>query len=184
MARVLMIVGSMRKDSFNRQMAGEIGKMLSDRAEVSYLDFADIPYMNQDIEYPAPEAVARVRSEVQAADGIWICSPEYNFNIPGVLKNLLDWLSRPLSPGDFAGPTAASGKMVTISGAAGRSGAAGVRGSLAKLLEMMRMNLVEGEGTGISLDGSAFITGKAIFTQENLAQLQKQADAFLEAIGE
>ena len=182
MAHILMIVGSMRKDSFNRQMAKEIEGILDGRAEVSYLNFSDIPYMNQDIEYPAPEAIARVRAEVQAADGIWICSPEYNFNIPGVLKNLLDWLSRPLSPGDFGGPTAAAGKTVTISGAAGRSGAAGVRGSLAWLLEMMRMNLIGKEGTGISLSGEAFMTGKYTFTEDDLARLRNQADAFLEAL--
>ncbi|MDO4803432.1 MAG: NAD(P)H-dependent oxidoreductase [Lachnospiraceae bacterium] len=183
MARVLLIVGSMRKDSFNRQMAGEIEKLLGDRAEVSYLDFSDMPYMNQDIEYPAPEAVARVRAEVQEADGIWICSPEYNSNIPGVLKNLLDWLSRPLSPGDFAGPTAAAGKTVTISGAAGKSGASGVRASLAKLLEMMRMNLIGGEGTGIALGFEAFMTGKYEFTEEDIAKLGKQADEFIAALG-
>lgn len=183
MARVLIIVGSMRTDSFNRQMAKAIEGIIRERVEVAYLNYSDIPFMNQDIEYPAPEAIARVRAEVTAADGIWICTPEYNSNIPGVLKNLLDWLSRPLSPGDFAGPTAAAGKIVTISGAAGRSGASGVRASLAKLLEMMRMNLVGGEGTGISLSGEAFMTGKYTFTEENITQLKKQADVLLETMG-
>ena len=183
MAKILIIVGSMRKNSFNRQMAKEIEKIIKDRAEVSYLEFSDLPYMNQDIEFPAPEAVARVRSEVQDADGIWICSPEYNGNIPGVLKNLLDWLSRPLVEGDFGSPSAVKEKPVTISGAAGKSAAGGVRSNLAKLMEMMRMTLIGGEGTGIALDGEAFMTGKVTFTEENIDSLRKQADEFLKAIG-
>ena len=182
MAKVLLIVGSMRKGSFNRQMAKEIEKIIGDRAEVSYLEFSDIPYMNQDIEFPAPEAVARVRGEVQAADGIWICSPEYNANIPGVLKNLLDWLSRPLVQGDFSSPSAAAGKPVTISGAAGKSAAGGVRSNLAALLTMMRMTLIGGEGTGIALDGEAFMTGNATFSGESIEALKAQADEFLKAL--
>ena len=182
MAKVLMIVGSMRKGSFNRQMAREIERIIGDRAEVSYLEFADIPYMNQDIEFPAPAEIARVREAVQSADGIWICSPEYNSNIPGVLKNLLDWLSRPLVENDWSSGSAASGKTITISGAAGKSAAQGVRSSLAKLLGMMQMNLIAGEGTGIALDPSAFSTGTVTFSEENVAALEKQAEEFLAAL--
>lgn len=179
MSRILMIVGSMRKGSFNRQMAEEIEKIIGDRAEVSYLEYADIPYMNQDIEFPTPAEIARVRAEVQSADGVWICTPEYNYNIPGVLKNLLDWLSRPLVENDWSSGSAAMGKLVTISGAAGKSGASGVRASLSKLLEMMQMKVIGGEGTGIALGGEAFMTGKAAFTEENLSALKAQADEFL-----
>ena len=54
MAKILFIVGSLRKGSFNRQMAREAEKIIGDRAEVSYLEYSDLPYMNQDIEFPAP----------------------------------------------------------------------------------------------------------------------------------
>lgn len=54
--------------------------------------------MNEDIEFPAPEAVKRVREAVKAADGLWFFTPEYNHSYPGVLKNLIDWLSR--KPGE------------------------------------------------------------------------------------
>ena len=57
MAKVLFIIGSLRKGSFNRQMAREAEKIIGDRAEVSYLEYSDLPYMNQDIEFPAPEIV-------------------------------------------------------------------------------------------------------------------------------
>ena len=109
MKNVLMIVGSLRKDSFNHQLARQVEAMLAGKAEVSFLQFADLPFMNQDIEFPAPESVARVRQAVQKADGIWIFSPEYNYQIPGVLKNLLDWLSRPLAPNDWERGSAVKG---------------------------------------------------------------------------
>ena len=64
MAKVLFIVGSLRKGSFNRQMAKEVEKIIGDRAKVSYLEYSDLPYMNQDIEFPAPEKVQRVRDAV------------------------------------------------------------------------------------------------------------------------
>ena len=126
MKKVLMIVGSLRKDSFNLQLAKVAEKILKGQAEVRYLHYADMPFMNQDMEFPTPESIARVRQEVLAADGIWIFSPEYNYQFPGVLKNLLDWLSRPLVPNDWERGSAMKGKPVTISGVAGRSGAAGV----------------------------------------------------------
>ena len=87
MKKVLMIVGSLRKESFNLQLAKLAEEMLKDKTRVSILYYADLPFMNQDMEFPTPESVARVRQEVLAADGIWIFSPEYNYQIPGVLKN-------------------------------------------------------------------------------------------------
>ena len=76
MKKVLMIVGSLRKESFNLQLAKLAEEMLKDKVQVSILYYADLPFMNQDIEFPTPESVARVRQEVLAADGIWIFSPE------------------------------------------------------------------------------------------------------------
>ena len=58
MKKVLMIVGSLRKDSFNLQLARIAEGMLKGQAEVSYLHYADLPFMNQDIEFPAPERTA------------------------------------------------------------------------------------------------------------------------------
>jgi NAD(P)H-dependent FMN reductase len=156
--------------------------MLAGNAEVSYLQFADLPFMNQDIEFPVPESVSGVRQAVQEADGIWIFSPEYNYQIPGVLKNLLDWLSRPLMPNNWERGSAVKGKSVTISGVAGRSGAAGVRKHLSALLEVMSMKLIGGQGSGVSLDAEAFRSGVLNLSEEKLAEIRGQAEAFLEAI--
>ena len=182
MKKVLIIVGSLRKNSFNYQLAKQVEAMLAGKAEVCFLQFADLPFMNQDMEFPVPESIARVRQAVQEADGIWIFSPEYNYQIPGVLKNLLDWLSRPLAPNDWERGSAVRGKPVTISGVAGRSGAAGVRKNLSALLEIMSMKLIGGQGSGVSLDAEAFQSGVLNLSEENLAEIRGQEEAFLEAI--
>ena len=182
MKKVLMIVGSLRKNSFNYQLAKQVEAMLAGKAEVCFLQFADLPFMNQDMEFPVPESIARVRQAVQEADGIWIFSPEYNYQIPGVLKTLLDWLSRPLAPNDWERGSAVRGKPVTISGVAGRSGAAGVRKNLSALLEIMSMKLIGGQGSGVSLDAEAFQSGVLNLSEENLAEIRGQEEAFLEAI--
>ena len=182
MKKVLMIVGSFRKNSFNHQLAKQAEAMLAGKAEVRFLNYADMPFMNQDIEFPAPESGVRVRQTVQEADGIWIFTPEYNYQIPGVLKNLLDWLSRPLIPNDWERGSAVKGKPVTVSGVAGRSGAAGVRKHLSALLEVMSMKLVGGQGCGVALDAEAFQTGALNLSEENLAAIRAQMEAFLKAI--
>ena len=64
MKKVLLIVGSLRKESFNLQLAKQAAEMLKDKAQVSILHYADLPFMNQDMEFPTPESVARVRQEV------------------------------------------------------------------------------------------------------------------------
>ena len=182
MKKVLMIVGSLRKNSFNHQLAKQVEAMLSGSAEVCFLSYGDLPFMNQDMEFPAPESVARVRQAVQEADGIWIFSPEYNYQIPGVLKNLLDWLSRPLVPNDWERGSAVKGKPVTISGVAGKSAAAGVRRNLSALMQAMSMKLIGGQGSGVSLDAEAFRSGVLKLQEENLAAMRAQMEEFLNAI--
>ena len=179
MKNILMIIGSLRRDSFNKQLADMVKEMMAGKAEVEFLEYGDLPFLNQDMEFPAPEAVARVRSEVQKADGIWIFSPEYNYQIPGVLKNLLDWLSRPLEPNDRERKTVVKGKPVTISSVAGGSSGAGVRKNLSELLEVMSMNVIGGQGTGVSLDREMFTTGKLVLSDECREEIQKQVELFL-----
>lgn len=179
MKKVLMIIGSLRKNSFNRQLAIQVKEMLEGKAETDFLEFADLPFMNQDIEFPPPESVVRVRREVQEADAIWIFSPEYNYQIPGALKNLLDWLSRPLIPNDRQRVSAAKGKPVTICSVAGKSAGAGVRKNLSSLLEVMSMKVIGGMGTGLSLDGEAFQTDKLTLSDKSREELKAQMELFL-----
>ena len=79
---------SLRKQSFNRELSVMVKGMLQGKAEVTELDYSQVPFINQDEEYPAPQAVADARKAVAEADGVWIFSPEYNYSYPGHVKNL------------------------------------------------------------------------------------------------
>lgn len=184
MKKVLFIVGSLRKESFNRQLAKKAEQLLGEQAEVSFLNYTDVPFMNQDVEFPVPAAVARVREQVSNADALWFFTPEYNFSYPGVLKNLLDWLSRPLSPGGAREQSAIAGKIATISAAAGRSGGAGARARLGELLKCIFVHPLECEQTGAAMSMETFQTGRLALTPEQQASLQAQAEALLQAMEE
>jgi len=182
--KILFIIGSLRKKSFNRQLAEKCAEMLKEigNVEIKTLDYTDVPFMNQDAEAALPAAVSRVRAEVQAADALWIFTPEYNFAVPGVLKNLLDWLSRPLVPGDFSSGTAVAGKKVAFCGVGGKNATKNVRADLKKLLDFIRMEVLCGEGNGFSADAAAFQSDILTLSDEDSAILRKQAEEFLKLV--
>lgn len=183
MKNILFIVGSLRKDSFNRQLAKEAEKHLAGHANVSYLDYTDVPFINQDIEYPAPAVVSKLRETVAQADGIWIFSPEYNFSYPGHVKNLLDWLSRPLVAFDFATPTIINGKKVTLSGAGGQMATGKCREKLTELLTFIKADVMTTPQTGVTLNAEAWTEGRMILSDEQRTALKEQAEAFLKYLG-
>ena len=183
MKNVLFIVGSMRERSFNRQLAKMAEEMIANRCNVKYLDYSDLPYMNQDLETPVQASVARVRKEVVEADALWIFTPEYNFSYPGVLKNLLDWLSRPMDMSNFQNPSAALGKKVAISGCGGKNMTQSCRAKLTELLDFMKMELMHEPQTGIALGVEAWTKGEFVLAEEQIAELRRQADSFCAFIG-
>lgn len=176
--RILAIVGSLRKDSLNRQLALLAKTAVGERAVFNLLDYGDVPLLNQDFEYPAPEPVRRVRGEVKAADGIWFFTPEYNHAVPGVLKNLIDWLSRPASKEErqvlFGKPAAISG---ITTGMSGTGIAQDALVALVSLLNMRVMNVprltIPNASQQSNAEGRLELTASAPY-------LRKQADAFLQ----
>ena len=178
MKRILFIVGSLREGSFNRQLAREAEQMIGARAEVTYLDYKDVPLINQDIEFPEPEAVCRLRATVKEADGIWVFTPEYNFSYPGHVKNLFDWLSRPVVANDYETPTVINGKKVALSGAGGKMATAKCREKLTELLTFLKADVMEPQ-TGIALNVEAWTEGRMILSDEQKVVLKNQVEAFL-----
>lgn len=178
MKKILFIIGSLREKSFNRQMALVAKEIVGNRAEVLELDYSDLPLLSQDIEHPEPAAVARVRKAVKEADALWIFTPEYNFSYPGHLKNLLDWMSRPVVPMDYATPTCINGKRVAISGAGGKAATANCRAKLTDLLTFIKADVLS-EQTGIAVPAEAWGTDILTLTDEQKAQLKIQADKLI-----
>lgn len=93
---IVGISGSLRKDSYNTALLRAAQELMPDDAELEIVSIADIPFFNEDVEAAGlPESVQAFRAKLQAADGLLVAMPEYNYSIPGVLKNALDWASRP-----------------------------------------------------------------------------------------
>ena len=180
MKNILFIVGSLREGSFNHQLAQNAEKALEGKANVSYLDWENVPMFSQDLETPVLPEVQSVRDAVAAADAIWIFSPVYNFSIPGSVKNLLDWLSRAVDLSDTTGVSAINEKVTTVSLVAngGHEQAAEI---YRNLLPFIRTTFVD-EITTSKVNDSAWADGKFVATEEVLEQLTKQAEAFLSAI--
>ena len=138
--RLIAIVGSLRKGSYNRKLALEAKKIIGDRAEFEILDYNEVPFFCQDIEFPPPDSVLKIREKVKNADAIWFFSPEYNHYFSGVLKNLIDWLSRPISEEI---PQVLRGKPAAVSGIAlGMFGAGIAQDHLVSLLSILNMRIM------------------------------------------
>lgn len=117
---IAIIVGSIRKDSYNRQFAQALARLLPADAQPHFIRIDDLPLYNQDSDgAPAVPAVARLRDEVTAADGVLFVTAEYNRSIPGVLKNAIDQASRPWGQSKWAGkPAAVAGVSIGAVGTA------------------------------------------------------------------
>jgi chromate reductase len=90
------IVGSLRSTSYSRQVLHSIAALLPAGTRFETLDIGALPHYNEDLDNDAvPDAVAQSRAQVTASDALIIVTPEFNHGLPGVLKNTLDWLSRP-----------------------------------------------------------------------------------------
>lgn len=191
MTNILFVIGSTRKNSFNRQLANITEKLIAKYAsnncaqiQVSYLNFDNLPFFNQDIEFPTPESVETIRNEISSADGIWIFTPEYNQSYPGYLKNLIDWLSRSLKKNDFSSGTAIQNKKITISGVSGKSAAGNSRKKLSELLTYVEADLFMNEGTGFALNGESFKTDILNISDKDLEKLHIQVLDFLRFVRE
>ncbi len=109
--KILGIAGSLRKASYNRAALRAAKKLEPEDATIEIFELDGIPGFNQDEGKNPPRKVVELKSKVRAADAILLVTPEYNYSIPGVLKNAIDWASRPY------GDNAWNGKPVAVMGA-------------------------------------------------------------------
>jgi len=104
---ILGFAGSLRKDSYNRALLQAAAELLPDEAKLEIFDLEGIPPFNQELEKQMPEKVKEFKAKIRAADAILIATPEHNYSVPGVLKNAIDWASRPYGDNSFEGKPAA-----------------------------------------------------------------------------
>lgn len=132
--RILGIAGSLRRQSYNRAVLRAATKLAPEGAVLETFDLDGIPGFNQDEEQNPPQKVVELKRQIRAADAILLVTPEYNYSVPGVLKNAIDWASRPY------GDSAWNGKPAAIMGAsAGALGTARAQYHLRQMFVFLNM---------------------------------------------
>lgn len=183
--RVLGIAGSLRRDSYNHALLREAAERLPAGAKWSEFErLREIPPYDADLETEVtPEAVAELRREMREADAVLIATPEYNHSIPGVLKNALDWASRP------AGQSALMGKPAAAIGAStGMFGAVWAQAETRKVLGALGGRVIEGElpvarAAGLYRDGRLELSPEQYEQlDELLAQLAAEVEQLRELV--
>ena len=131
---IAVVVGSLRKDSFNKKLAGALEKLFPADFGFTHVRIDDLPLYNQDDDGHPSAQVARLKGEIAAAQGVLFVTPEYNRSIPGVLKNAIDHASRPY------GQSAWNGKPAGVIGASvGPIGTAMAQQHLRNMLAYLNM---------------------------------------------
>lgn len=123
MRRIAALCGSLRSGSFNQLLLNAVVERAPEGLEVHQVDIRDFPFFNQDLEADPPPAVLAAKEAIQDSDCVLLVSPEYDYGVPGVLKNAVDWLSRP-----FMDPTLVGRPMALMGASIGYMGT--IRGQL------------------------------------------------------
>jgi len=167
--KVLGISGSLRRDSYNHALLWEAAERLPAGVElVEFERLAEIPPYDADLETEAtPGAVAELRQAMRDADAVLVATPEYNHSIPGVLKNALDWASRP------AGQSALTGTPAAVIGAStGMFGAVWAQAETRKVLAALGGRVVEAE-LPVAKAADLYRDGRLDLSPEQSQQLEE-----------
>jgi chromate reductase len=139
--RILGISGSLRRDSHNTRLLRGVGNLLPEGVELDVFDqLGAIPPYNEDEEHETPPAVAALKAAIAGADAVLVATPEYNASIPGVLKNALDWVSRPVAGTPLMGKPAA-----VVGASTGLFGAVWAQAETRKVLSTIGARVVDRE---------------------------------------
>ncbi len=108
MVKVAVVVGSLRHESINRKLAQALKKLgHKNGLDLALIELGDLPHYNQDLWDAPPAAVTRLKKQVEAADAVIFVTPEFNRAVPGIVKDAVDWASRPYGRNSWAGKPAA-----------------------------------------------------------------------------
>jgi chromate reductase, NAD(P)H dehydrogenase (quinone) len=173
--KVVGIAGSLREGSFNRGTLRAAKEMAPEGMEIDIFELDGIPGFNQDQEANPPEKAAELKRKAREADAIIFVTPEYNYSIPGVLKNAIDWASRPY------GDSAWDGKPAAIMGASGGAIAtARAQYDLRKMMVFLNMYPLNQPEVMIGNAGEKFDDKGELTDEKTREFIKKQLDALLE----
>jgi len=171
---ILGIAGSLRKTSYNRAALRAAQELVPPGVRLEIFDLEGIPPFNQDEEGPPPERVGQFKQRIRAADAILIVTPEYNYSIPGVLKNAIDWASRPYGDNSW------EGKPVAIMGASmGAQGTARAQYHLRQVFVYLNMYALNRPEVMISNAAQRFDEKGNLKDEETKSHIQKLLQALV-----
>jgi len=135
--KILAFAGSLRKGSYNKALVRAAGEGAPENVAMEVFDLEGIPPFNQDLENNPQQRVKEFKEKIRNADALLIATPEYNYSVPGVLKNALDWASRPYTQNVLAGKPVA-----VMSASTGRFGGARAQYHLRQSFVRLNMHTV------------------------------------------
>ncbi len=172
--QIAVLIGSLRRDSYNRRLAGAVQKLAPSDFSFKESRISDMPLYNQDDDGKPSEPVKRLKSEISAAAGVIFVTPEYNRSLPGVLKNAIDHASRPY------GQSAWAGKPAGIIGASiGAIGTAVSQQHLRGVLGYLDMPTLGQPEVFLQVDDSFFAADGGVANEDSRKFLQSWMDAYV-----
>jgi chromate reductase, NAD(P)H dehydrogenase (quinone) len=172
--KILGIAGSLRKASTNRGALRVAKELVPEGAEVEIFDLDGIPSFNEELEADPPAIVVEFKRKIREADAILFATPEYNYSISGVLKNAIDWASRPY------GDSAWEGKPAAIMGASGGNIAtARAQYDLRKIMVFLNMFPINRPEVMIGTSGDKFDSDGNLTDEKTCEFIAKQLDALV-----
>jgi chromate reductase, NAD(P)H dehydrogenase (quinone) len=172
--QIVVVVGSLRRESFNRQLANAVVKLGPPEFSFNQVRIDDLPLYNQDDDSSPAESVKRLKGEIMAAHGLLFFTPEYNRSMPGVLKNALDHASRPY------GQSAWAGKPAGVMGASiGAQGTAMAQQHLRNCLAYLDVPTLGQSEAFIHVKDGLFDEGGNVINADSKAFLQRWMDKYV-----
>lgn len=173
MKTVAIMVGSLRQGSWNKKLAHAVEKVAGARWTCRYADLASVPLYNEDLWPTPPAAVPALKQLIETSDGLVIVTPEYNRSLPGVLKNAIDWATRP------GGKSSFKGKPTAILGAsAGQLGTAIAQSHLRSILAPIGALALTGPEVYVTGKDGLFADDHTINDERVRGSVEKLVDAF------
>lgn len=173
--KIAVLVGSLRRDSVNRQLANALAKLAPPEFSFHQLQIDDLPLYNQDDDSAPSAAVQRLKKEISEAQGVVFVTPEYNRSIPGVLKNAIDHASRPYGQSAWAGKPAG-----LIGASVGATGTSMAQQHLRNVLAYLDMPTLAQPEAFIQVDDKFFDASGVISQARSKEFVQKWVTRYVE----
>ena len=165
---ILGFAGSLRDGSYNKGLLRAAADLMPKDTKLDIFDLEGIPPFNQDLEKSMPEKVKEFKAKIKSADAILIATPEHNYSIPGVLKNSIDWASRPYGDNSFEGKPVA-----VMSASTGMLGGARAQYQLRQVFVFLNMHPVNRPEVFVTFANQKF-DEKGKLTDEKTKEFIKQ----------